>query len=709
MRKEGFANDNIIPTISNAPDLLVWDTTASTDWIEKLIGGTAKVTNTQLSMSGGSENTKFFLSGNYYRGNTVFEKNNPDTRAAVRMNLSHSSTNKRLRLEFSAAYSNNIKRLPFNDLTGYIFLPPNTPAIYDPSGNINWTNWVTGVDNPMAQFLQEYKSETNTLITQATIHFDISKRLAFKTTLGYDHIDLDEERRAPIKALRPSATTTGTLNIGGGKQKNWLIEPQLIYKRAKGQSQLESLLGLSLQDRRQTGERVTGSLYTSDDLLRSIAAAGQLTANNYRSQYRYSAIFGRVNYAYKGRYRINLNMRRDGSSRFGPANRFSNFWAIGGAWIISQESFLTGTKAISFLKLRSSYGVTGNDQIGDYKYLDSWSSSTNYSYQGASGVLPESLFNKNLQWERNKKFEIAIESGFIDNRIIINTAWFSNRSNNLLVLYNLAFQTGFTSILKNLDALIQNSGIETDVNIEVVRGKRFSWSTAFNVSFPNNKLISYPGLASSSDKFVYKIGEPLRIQFGYEFTGVNPATGVYQFSDRNKDSIINTNDITTVGVRRIRFYGGLSQDISFGNWEVNLFFHFVKQSGRNYLASLGARPGTLSNQPVYVLDRWQKPGDLSDIQKFTTGTSAAYTAYTNYKGSSALITDASFVRLKNISLSYRVPLNVREKKVFQSIRAYVQAQNVLTLTNYKGSDPETQSLFSLPPLRVFTTGIQLTF
>jgi TonB-dependent starch-binding outer membrane protein SusC len=709
MRKEGFANDNISPTIANAPDLMVWDSNASTDWVEKLIGGTARVANTQLSISGGSTNTKFFLSGNYYRGNTVFEKNNPDTRASGRINLAHSSDNKRFKLEFSLGYSNSIKRLPFNDLTAYIFLPPNTPATNDSSGNISWTNWVTGVENPMAQFLQEYRSETNTLIAQTTIHYEISQGFAFKTTLGYDHIDLDEERRLPIKALRPSATTTGTLNLGGGKQKNWLIEPQLNYKKVKGQSQLESLMGLSLQDRRQTGERITGSLYTSDDLLRSIASAGQLTAYNFKSQYKYTAIFGRLNYLYKGRYRVNVNMRRDGSSRFGPANRFSNFWAIGGAWIVSQESFLKNVRGISFVKLRSSYGITGNDQIGDYKYLDSWTSSTNYVYQGIGGILPQSLFNKNLQWERNRKFEIGIETGFIENRIIINTAWYKNRSNNLLVFYNLPFQTGYTSIFKNLDALVQNTGIETDVTIELFKQKRFNWNMGFNISFPRNKLIKYPGLELSSDRLVYKIGEPVRIQFGYEFKGVNPTTGVYQFTDLNKDSLINTNDYTTIGVRGVDFFGGLSQDISFANWEVNIFFHFVKQNGRNYLSNLGARPGTLSNQPIYVLDRWQKPGDISSIQRFTTGTSAAYSAYNNYKSSSALITDASFVRLKNISISYNVPINEAEKKVFQKIRVYVQAQNVFTITEYKGSDPETQNLISLPPLRMFTAGIQFTF
>lgn len=710
MRKEAFTNDNIVPTVSNAADLLVWDSTAYTDWKKVLIGKTAKVLNTQLTMTGGNEQTQFLLSSSYYRGQTVFVRNDPETRGSVRLNVSHSSRNKKFSAALNSAYSNYIKRLPFNDLTSYIFLPPNTPAYYDPTGNINWNNWVTGVDNPMAQLLQEYRSETDNLLSQLSIQYRVSKRLSVTTQFGYGYTDLGEERIQPIKALRPSATTTGTLNLGSGKQKNWLFEPQTHYKIIYGQSTVEGLAGLSFQDRKQTGQRITGSQYTTDELIRSIASAGQLAAINSKTQYRYFAAFGRLNYLYKQRYRLNVNFRRDGSSRFAPENRFANFWAVGGAWILSEEKFLKKGKLVSFLKVRSSYGVTGNDQIGDYQYMDSWSSASNYVYQGATGVLPDNLFNKDLQWERNRKLEVGLEAGFLKDKISASLSWYRNRSDNLLVYYNLPYQTGFSSILKNFDALVENSGFEIELNSVVLQRGHTKWNAGFNVSIPSNKLVSYPGIELSGDRYVYKVGEPLRIQFGYEYKGINPAIGVYEFTDANNDNLINSNDLLPVGARNIKFFGGLSNGFTIKNFAVDIFFHFVKQDGRSYLSSLGSRPGTMSNQPVYILDRWQKPGDVTAIQKFTSGTgSAAYTAYGNYRTSSALITDASFVRLKNLSVSYSVPFNDRIKKTFKQVRIYAQAQNVFTITKYKGADPESQTLYSLPPLRMFTGGIQFNF
>jgi hypothetical protein len=225
-----------------------------------------------------------------------------------------------------------------------------------------------------------------------------------------------------------------------------------------------------------------------------------------------------------------------------------------------------------------------------------------------------------------------------------------------------------------------------------------------------NKLLSYPDLASSSDKYSYSIGAPLRAYFGYGFKGVDAATGVYVFEDLDGNGLINSADLQPAGALTQNYFGGWSNKWSWRSVEVSCLFQFVRQKGQNYLATLPAAPGMLSNQPGLVADRWTRPGSRTDLQKYTAtaGTDAAK-AFDLYRSSSALVDDASFIRLRNVSLSYRLPAAWLQKARLPAARIYVEGQNLLTFTGYKGADPETQSLFVLPPLRMLAAGIQLNF
>ncbi|MFL5740154.1 MAG: SusC/RagA family TonB-linked outer membrane protein [Flavisolibacter sp.] len=710
MRKEAFSNDGVVPTQSSAADLFLWDSTRYTDWSQQLIGGTASIQNIQATLSGGSDQTQFLFSTNYYTESTVFPEHLPYRRGTGRLNITHNSQDKRFTSLFSTAYSIDEKRFPLNDLTSYIFLPPNAPALYDSAGNINWNNWVTGVNNPMAQLLNRYTSQTNNLLCNSVLGYHITKQFFLHINLGYNLLTLDEQREEPIKAQRPSPTTSGSARIANTTLKGWTIEPQLDYQKYFGKTVFSVLAGASLQERTQKRSFIIGSQFKNDDLLGSIASAGTLQAGNNFSDYRYQALFSRINLNWNGQLILNINARRDGSSRFGPANRFSNFGAIGGAWIFSREQ----KKLLPFLsygKIRGSYGVTGNDQIGDYQYLDAWSSSSVYQYGGNAGILPVNLYNPYFTWERNKKLEAALELGFFQDKLLVDASYYRNRSDNQLVPYRLPSQTGFTTILKNSDALVQNSGWEVELSAKnFLRGK-LNWQVSANISFPRNLLLRYPGLDNSAYKYTYVAGQPLNIIHNFTYQAVDPAKGIYQFKDVDGNGLISSPaDLSSMSFLGQRFFGGLDNNLHWGNFQLDLFFQFVRQTGLNYISALSAVPGSLSNQPFFVLDRWTKPGMLTDIEKFTaSATSATANSFANRQNSSAIISDASFIRLKNLYCSYDLPQAWKIAIRAEELKIFIEGENLFILTSYKGADPETQQLSTLPTLRVWSAGIHLTF
>ena len=326
-------------------------------------------------------------------------------------------------------------------------------------------------------------------------------------------------------------------------------------------------------------------------------------------------------------------------------------------------------------------------------------------------LLPRALYNPDLAWEINKKLEGAIELGFFEQRIQISFIHYQNRSGNQLVSYNLPIQTGFTSIKKNLDALIENKGYEATLETRNIWQQKFRWRIRANVSIQKNKLLAFPNLASSSYASSFVIGEPISVAKVYDHLGVDGTTGLYQFLDVDRNGSLSTVDRIILKNTQPKFYGGLQNIFEYKGVELDFFFQFMKQTGLNYLNTLSTfTPGyRFRNQPDIVLQRWQKPGDVSDIQKFTTQQSGTLNQSENLVSSDAVYSDASFIRLKNISLSYSLPASILKRIKAESVQLYIHAQNVLTITNYVGSDPENQSIYRMPPLKTIAAGARFNF
>jgi hypothetical protein len=408
---------------------------------------------------------------------------------------------------------------------------------------------------------------------------------------------------------------------------------------------------------------------------------------------------------------INITGRRDGSSRFGPGKQFANFGAIGGAWIFTKTKlFENSFSFISFGKIRGSYGITGNDLIGNYQYLDSYTG-TPYQYQGQPALFPTKLFNPDYSWEQINKLDLAIDLGILKDRISITTDWFKNKSTNQIINYSLPGQTGFTTVLQNFPGIVQNKGIEFSLNATVIKKPKFAWETFLNITSSSNKLLEFPGLETSSYANKYIIGKPLTSVIGALYSGVNTQTGVYEFFAKDKTLTYNptSSDYTYLGTTDPKYYGGFQNNISYSGWELDFLFEFRKQLGRDAIFSTGGVGGSISNEPVNMLDRWQHPGDNNKFEMFTQAFGPAGSAAFKINNSSAVVTDASFCRLKNVSLSYSLPQKILKKISVEKCRVYFEAQNLLTITKYEGADPETQNILTLPTLKVMATGIQVSF
>ncbi|HZY82824.1 MAG TPA: SusC/RagA family TonB-linked outer membrane protein [Cyclobacteriaceae bacterium] len=712
MRHEAHKNDGT-PVQFYEYDLTEWDTTRYTDWQKVLIGGTSKITSAQLSFSGGNENTQFQFGSGYYSEGTVFPGEFGDRKLSTHASLNHQSPNKKFNLTVQNSIVIDNTRLPSRDFTSVaLSLPPIAPKLYNEDGSLNWENgtWPNST-NPIGYTLLKYQMVSENVVSNVNLGYEIFRGFKVKSSIGYNLLHSKDLNTSPSSAFDPAlGGIPGFADRTQGLTTTWIAEPQAEYKREIGKGSLIALIGTTFQQTTRSAETLRASGYTNDALLENLAASSRIRARQIIfSDYKYNALFARVNYNLAGKYLFNLTARRDGSSRFGPDRRFSNFGAIGAAWIFS-EDFFKNSSVLSFGKVRSSVGVTGNDQIDDYGYLDSYSAYP-YPYQGRSGLIPTLLANPDYSWEKTLKTEVAIDLGFFNDRIGLSTAYYNNESSNQLTGYNLPTITGFSSMQYNLPATVRNTGVELMLRSDNLKTADVSWNTTATLTIPRNKLVSYPGIETSPNANQWQVGKPLAETKKFHYIGVDPQTGLHKFEDRdgNGSGTQSPGDLVAGGWTGQKYFGSITNTIRYRELELMFMIQFANQVGRKYSTALLVfpAPGSMANQPVEVMERWQNPGDATTIQKFTQRP-AGSTAYLYSALSDNLATDASFTRLKNVSLSYNLPERLIRPLKVQALRVFFQGQNLLTFTKYIGMDPEPTIPNSLPPLRVLTGGLQIS-
>ena len=702
VRRKAFENDGVEPDESNAFDLLLWDTNRYTDWQDYLFGGTSSITNANLDISGGNERTSFRIGGSYQNQGTVYPGDFSYNKATGNFNLHHTSENKKLLLDLSINYG-----IDNNDLVGNVglsnnafILPPNAPSIFLEDGNLNWEDWaLAGWDNPLKGYFNASNTQSNNLITGFSASFELLEGLNIKTNAGYTNFISREIVKMPRRSFNPAGW--GSLDHRSlhlqNYRKSWILEPQLVYDAKWGKAKLDALLGTTFQESEYETLGMQGVGYVTESLIGDLNAAESLeNGTSDFTTYKYNALFGRLGFNWDQKYFVNLTGRRDGSSRFGPGNQWANFWAVGSAWIFTNEEFFGPNKSfLSFGKVRGSYGTTGNDQIGDYGYLDAYEATN-----GPGGLYPTQLANPDYSWETNKKLEAALELSFFRNKLDLNLSWYRNRSSNQLVGYPLPSIAGFTTVQANLPATVENKGWEVEISSHNIQSQNFQWQTSFNVSFPENKLVKYPGLEQSSYANTYRVGHPLNISLMYQYLGIDPESGFYQVKDVNDDGSFDYKDRVVIQKWDPNFFGGINNNLTYKNFSLQFFWQFVKQKGSFDLLDAGE----IGVQSTQILN--DNNGRLQKISR----SYEASTAYSRASNSSFAVVDASFLRLKNLSLTYSIPGSLSKYLRLQDARIFLTGQNLITLTDYEGLDPESPGGgTSFGSLRTITAGLQLQF
>ncbi len=709
------------PQYANQYDLNgVWDNTRETDWQAFFLGGTAKYTNVRGSISGGSAVNQYLLSATYNRQTTILPIDLSDQSGSMLINLNHTSPNEKFKTQFSGTYSYNVNRLPSYDPSKTAYsLSPVAPALYNADGTFNWQPDASGRSswtNPMAAFGSKTNIKVNNLISNLVLSYQFFKNLQISSSFGYTDQQQDLSVLYPTSGFSPEQLVRGDLPFAifsNGSTSSWIIEPRLNFTEALFNGRFHGFLAATVRRNNLNSKSFRGENYSSDLLLNDISAAGQITnPTSDISQYRYAALFGHLGYTWQDKYILNMDLRRDGSSRFGSNNKFHNFWSTSAGWIFSDEKLIErNIPLLSFGKLYASYGTTGSDGIGDYSYLSSYLP-TGVTYQGLASYTG-GLSNANVQWEETRKLNLGLSLGFFKDRILITGNLYRNRSSNQLLIYGLPGTTGFGGVTMNLPATVQNAGWEMVINAKPVITSNFQWNSNFNIGSNRNKLLKFPNIEESSYSTAL-IGQPLDLTYIANFGGLNSQTGLYQFykadgSLAKWSQIHNPADYVAVS-RFPKFSGGWNNSFSYKAFSLDVTMHYVKQVKQDLTSfGIGATPGSMANQ-LTGFQYWKQAGDNAPAQRLTAinnfDTFLSYLYVTNF--SNAAFKDASYVRLENIVLTYKLPSKLLTKIGVRNTVLSYNVQNALTITGYEGLDPET-GFTGLPPLRTMTLGIKADF
>ncbi|MGA9649274.1 SusC/RagA family TonB-linked outer membrane protein [Pedobacter sp.] len=714
LRKEALRNDGLQIGPADLDLNGTYSSSSYSDWSKEVAGDNAWSTRIHARYSGGGELSSFSISGNFNDQGNVLKSNGYNRDGGMKIDLSTNSKNQKMNMTFGALFNSTVNTMPPYDFSGReaVLRAPNAPAYFDLNGNSQWINNL----NPYSYLHVDYRSVTNNLIGSTTISYRPIKGLTIKAILGYNLLTGNELRQTPSTVFSPNDLTASAKANSASNLYNirtWSFEPYASYSAKLGSKGVATLVaGATMQDKMIHQDQILGTGYAADARLNN-PAVGNSVLSNYNKVYtRYIGYFANLNYNWDGKYLISLTSRYDGSTKFGYGNRFGWFGSLGAGYIFSAEKWVTeNLPVISFGKLRGSYGSTGGDGIDNYLYLATYS--TAQAYLGNTAFQINALGDDRLHWELNKKLDMGISLGFWKDKLTIDANYYRNKISDQLLAQPIASTTGFGAITTNSISKIENSGYEFAISSNNLQTKNFNWSTRLVLTLPRSKVLSLPDsyLLPNNN---YVLGLPISNFRVFDYAGIDPQTGNYAFINAagKKDSFLgqlNDNDRTVNVDLSPKFYGSISNTLSYKTFALDFTFSFVNKMGRNFQGQLTTLPGFFnSNTTSWALGRWQKPGDLTDVPKATTNLLSNLLGQNNFSRSSGAFERIIYAKLQNITLSYGFPKKMLSRINVSNLRLTLQGQNLLTISRYKDLDPENMALFSLPPLRVFSAGINVT-
>ncbi|KXX68827.1 TonB-dependent receptor [Flammeovirga sp. SJP92] len=702
-----------------------------TDWRNELYKN-GLVNNHNLNVSGGNDLTKVFFSLGYYDDTGTILSSNY-TRYTSKINVSH-KINDFLTAGVNSMLSYSKTNAPpsgsegANPVRSVEIINAASP-VYNADGSYNWDNKAVFDFNPIGLAEKDkYLYETKRGVLNSYLKADFTKNLSFKTTLG-----IDNSINKGVNYYNPEhgngAGVNGRSTMSQSDNIAWNLSNILSYNLYRENYSIEVLAGQEAAG--QSISTVSSGVtdFSVDGYYDLVWGSKPTQPGSFTTQWNLVSYLGQAKIDFLDRYYLSGSIRTDGSSRFGKNNKYGVFYSFGGGWRINNENFMRDISWINHLKLRSSYGTSGNNNIGNYASLGLYGSGANYG--GYAGLTPVQLENQDLSWEKITSFNVGLESRLI-NKLTLSAEYYIRHSDGLLFSQPLSASKGFGSILTNLGAM-DNKGVELALSYDIKTGTNFYSTVGFNVSTNKNTILELTTDEIVNGTKLIEEGASLYQFYLREWAGVNPENGrplwyvnhsgengesmpTSAFEDPNGSGKLVTseyNDAERVrlGTALPTIFGGLNYMVGYRNLELSVYFSFSygnKVYNHDYASNMhdGVNPG--GNLAASALNAWTPDNIHTDIPRYITNNTDR-----GNEMSSRYLEDGSYVRLKNVTLAYRLPKRLCEKAGLSSVRAFVSGENLWTLTNYNGFDPEMSingvTGNNIPGVKVVSTGFNLDF
>lgn len=703
------------------------------DWQDELMR-TAKQYKLDLSVRGGNEGTKYAWSSSYLDQDGVILNSNYK-RFTSRLNVDFTISD-RVRIGQSISYTNAVNNRTnaagsgnLSIIRSLLIRPPNM-SMYLPDGSLN--GYMIGQRNPVGMALFSTNlNKSNRIIGSQYLEIDIYKDLKFRSNVNLDYISMKEDEFMPSILDYREGYNSGAVRSSGNL--TWGNESYFTYtKNVADKHHIGAVLGMSFQKWRYDRTGLNGEYFPSDDI-RTLNGASVISNQgvNVASEHAMLSYFGRVTYDYEGKYLLEFNLRTDGSSRFGRERRFGFFPSASAGWRFVEEESIKNLGWLSDGKLRFSLGSTGNEAIGDYTSRGEFTLGTNYL--DFSGAAPTVMPNPRLTWETTHQYNLGLELGFFNNRILFSTDAYLKKTKDLLYNVPTPGTSGFEYITQNIGS-IENRGLEFSLQTRNLEGA-FRWNTNVNISLNRNKVTSLPknlltnGHIQNGNFHILKEGLPIGVFYGWSFLGVyardedntnkliNGANGAVFvggdpiWKDVNNDKIIDQNDREIIGYAEPKYFGGISNDFSYKNFHLNVFFQYAV--GNQIYNELNHQRNSIvryNNLSTDALNRWREQGDQTDFPRLIRDDPKQ----SDSRVQSRWVEDGSYLKLKNVNLRYSFDSAWSKRIGLRKLDAFVTATNLVTWTKYTGFDPDVNSYSGLrvgldegsyPQSRTFTFGL----
>lgn len=649
---------------------------------------TARLQNYDLSLQGGTQSTKYYIAGGYNTQESILRPIKFD-RASFKLNLDQ-KINDKISLGVSNTFTSthrNQARAGDGPAGGLLQAALHTPTYLSPYNEQGQLVGRAGFDN-VTLLLQNYDVHSRSLryIGNLYAEAELLPGLKFRSSWGADYNNYDESEYWNSLLISGSPSGLATSNIT--QNTTLLNEQTLIFRKKIKDHSFGILLGNTLQSEVTARTGAEGRGFANNSI-KLISSASTLSASQTWSKATLASFFSRIDYNFADKYLLDVSLRADGSSRFGANNRWGYFPSVGAAWRIKEESFLKDVRVLSDLKLKASYGITGNQNFTNAPTpsLGLWAANT--PYQGSPGIAPSQLANPNLKWEETRQVNVGVNASFIEKRISLEFNVYDKYTSDGLIQVPIGATSGFANYWGN-GIEVSNKGFEFDLQTVNIERKDFVWTTSLNLARNVNKIEKLPNPVSfgSRNLILQKEGNPMYSFWVYKQLYVDSQTGNVVYDDVVKDGVTTADDRQVYGNIWPKLFGGMTNNITYKAFDLSLFFAFqygnkVYNLNKFFGEGGGARDAA---RVIFAsnLARWQKPGDITDVPR-PDGINN-----NNYKdGGSHWLEDGSFLRLRSVTIGYTLPAALTQKLKLEKLRFFVVGTNLWLLTNYTGLDPES--------------------